>query len=265
MIQIKYSIYKPAGNDTALVYGTNYTKTIKKKINNAIMKKHTNVEQVGFINNNGKKELQMAGGEFCGNATRSAAYNYLHGMQGKIQICVNAKDTIIAGIDKNKKAWCEIPLYKNSNIITEKENGVFIVEMKGITIIVIQEFKVKKYLRNKNKLKQMGRNLIDNYNLVNNSAVGVMFCEKEKEKIKINPIVWVKDIDTLFYETACGSGSTAVCMVESYLKKQSQKIDILQPSGLIITASVDYKNNKFEKAIISGHIENDGMIYSLNL
>ncbi len=265
MKQIKYSIYRPAGNDTALVYGTNYTKKMKKMINDAIMKKHTNVEQVGFININGKKELQMAGGEFCGNATRSAAYNYLNGMPGKIQICVNSKDKIIAGVDKDKRAWCEIPLYENSNINAEKENGVFIVEMKGITIVVIKEFKAKNYLCNKDKLKQTGRNLINNYNLVNNSAVGVIFCEKKNEKIKINPIVWVKAIDTLFYETACGSGSTAVCIVESYLKKQSQKIDILQPSDLIITASVDYKNNGFQQAIISGNIENDGIIYSLNL
>ncbi len=265
MKEIKYSIYRPAGNETALVYGIDYTKEMKKEINDAIMKKHTNVEQVGFINNNGKKELQMAGGEFCGNATRSAAYNYLDGIQGKVQICVNSKDKILAGVDKNKKAWCEIPLYEDSNIITEKENGVFIVKMKGITIVVIQEFKAKKYLNNKSDLKEIGRKLIDNYNLVNSSAVGVIFCEKEKERIKINPVVWVKDIDTLFYETACGSGSTAVCIVESYLKKQGQKIDILQPSGLIITATIDYKNNKFQKAMISGNIENDGIIYSLNL
>lgn len=157
MERIKYLIYRPAGNDTALVYGTNYTKEMKKKINDSIMKKHSNVEQVGFINNTGRKELQM--------------------------------------------------------------------------------------------------------------AVGVMFCEKEaeNEKIKINPIVWVKDIDTLFYETACGSGSVAVCLVESYLKKQGQKIDIIQPSGLTITANVDYKENNFERAIISGNIEKDGKTYELDL
>ena len=55
----------------------------EKKINDFIMKKHKNVEQVGFININGIKELQMAGGEFCENATRSAAYSYLNGKQGK--------------------------------------------------------------------------------------------------------------------------------------------------------------------------------------
>ena len=32
MERIKYLIYRPAGNDTALVYGTNYTKEMKKKI-----------------------------------------------------------------------------------------------------------------------------------------------------------------------------------------------------------------------------------------
>ena len=75
----------------------------------------------------------------------------------------------------------------------------------------------------------------------------------------------MKSIDTLFYETACGSGSTAVCMLKAYLKNQSQKIDILQPSGLTITAKIDYKDNKYRKAIISGNIENDGKIYTLNI
>lgn len=265
MSKIRYSIYRPAGNDTALVYGTNYTQEVKKKINDSIMKVHSNVEQVGFINNTGKNELLMAGGEFCGNATRSAAFNYLNGTPGTIQIYVNSEDKIIAGVDKNKNAWCEIPLYDDWDIITKKDDGIYSVKMKGITIVVIQEFKAKKYLNNKNDLKRIGRKFINNYNLKNDSAVGVMFCEKESEIIKINPIVWVKDIDTLFYETACGSGSTAVCMIEAYLKNQSQTLNILQPSGLIITSKVDYYKNKFQKAIISGNIENDGIIYSLNL
>ena len=74
---IKYAICRPGGNDTALVYGSDYTQEQKKCINDAIMKKHSNVEQVGFIDFNKKPELQMAGGEFCGNATRSAANLYL--------------------------------------------------------------------------------------------------------------------------------------------------------------------------------------------
>lgn len=48
-------------------------------------------------------------------------------------------------------------------------------------------------------------------------------------------------------------------------KKTRTKIDIIQPSGLTITANVDYKENNFERAIISGNIENDGKTYELDL
>ena len=92
-----------------------------------------------------------------------------------------------------------------------------------------------------------------------------MFCETEQELLKINPIVWVKAIDTLFYETACGSGTTAVCMVEAFLKKQNQKIDVLQPSGLVITASIINEEGHISKATISGNVETDGKTYSMEI
>ena len=76
---------------------------------------------------------------------------------------------------------------------------------------------------------------------------------------------WVKEINTLFYETACGSGTTAICMVEAYMKKQSVEIDVLQPSGLIITSYINYNEGDFTKAIILGNVETDGKRYSIQL
>ena len=124
---------------------------------------------------------------------------------------------------------------------------------------------LKKYLKNSSDLKEIGRNLINEYKLKNNSAVGVIFCENKYNTIKINPVVWVKDIDTLFLETACGSGSIAVCIVEAFLKNHNQIINILQPSGLIITARVDYNNGIFQKTIITGDIDCDKKIYYLRM
>ena len=69
------------------------------------MAKHANVEQVGFVEIGKRPELQMAGGEFCGNATRSAASIYLNGKEGNLQMLVNSKDVINTGIDENGKAW----------------------------------------------------------------------------------------------------------------------------------------------------------------
>lgn len=262
---IRYTICKPGGNDTALVYGTDYTSSEKKCINDAIMAKHPNVEQVGFIDLNKRPELQMAGGEFCGNATRSAANVYLSAKEGNIEIVVNGKDIINAGVDCMKNAWCEIPLYYGDDMITEKEAGIYIVKMNGMISVVIQENVASKYLENKDDLKKIGMDFIHKYNLEFSEAVGVMFCETINGKLKINPVVWVKSIDTLFYETACGSGTTAVAMVQTYLEGKNKEMDIIQPSGMIIIANIMMDNQKICKAIISGQVESDNTIYSIKL
>lgn len=265
MKNIKYSIYIPGGNDTALVYGLNYTKKQRKEINDIIMSKHPNIEQVGFLGPKQKPELQMAGGEFCGNATRSTASFYLEGKKGNIKILVNSNDYINAGVDERGQAWCEIPLCKEKDVIVQKEQGIYIVKLKGMTSVVIKSEKAKKFLLNRSKIKYSGMQLIKEYELENNDAVGVMFCEYINNVLKINPVVWVKSINTLFYETACGSGTTATAMVEAFEKNTNQEIDILQPSNSVITSKVDFDGINFKKAIIKGKVETNNKIYNLNI
>ena len=96
--QVEYIKVIPGGNDTALVLKKGYTPKEKIAINNAILENDKTIEQVGFVDSNYEPELQMAGGEFCGNATRSAAYYYLNGDCGEIKIKVNNKDFINAGV-----------------------------------------------------------------------------------------------------------------------------------------------------------------------
>ena len=73
--KIEYKILNPGGNKTALVKGTNFTDKQKCLINRLIMEKYLDVEQVGFLSNETNR-LEMAGGEFCANATRCAIYEY---------------------------------------------------------------------------------------------------------------------------------------------------------------------------------------------
>ena len=73
-VPYRYTIIRPGGNDTALVLGIERDFNKRKQINDQIMKKYSKVEQVGFVNPDPTEpELLMAGREFCGNATRSAA------------------------------------------------------------------------------------------------------------------------------------------------------------------------------------------------
>lgn len=108
-------------------------------------------------------------------------------------------------------------------------------------------------------------NFIKKYELEESKAVGVIFCERENDLLKINPIVWVKSINTTFYETACGSGTIAVAILEAFQKKSSQSIDIIQPYGMIITAEVTYSNEKILKTVITGEVKKDENKYSIKI
>ncbi len=77
---IRYSIFDPTGNITALV--ESYVDIGRQPdIAADIMRMHPDVEQVGFVrfDETGSRapvQLRMAGGEFCGNATMCAAALY---------------------------------------------------------------------------------------------------------------------------------------------------------------------------------------------
>ena len=254
---VSYVIFVPGGNATALVEKLGYTPEVRKAINDKIMADNSElVEQVGFVERGSQPELKMAGGEFCGNATRSAAFYYLNGKPGEIKIKVN-EDYINAGVYENGDAWCEIPLYFGDDVIVELETGIHKVKMNGMTTLVIRDDVAAEYLADRDNIKEHGMHFIHHYHLDECEAVGVMFLEKVDSALKINPVVWVRAIDTLFYETACGSGTTATVMVESYLSRESKSMDILQPSGHKITAQIEYDEGKILNARISGVVETD--------
>ena len=264
VFQVEYIKFIPGGNNTALVLTKNYTAKEKKEINDVILNYDKSIEQVGFVDKEQFPELQMAGGEFCGNATRSAAYYYLKGKAGTIKVLVNGRDEINTGVYENGDAWCEIPLYHGNDAIIEKEAGIYQVRMNGMVSIVISEDIAKQYLQQKDKLKEFAMLFIDKYELRENEAVGVMFLERTS-KLKIHPVVWVKSIDTLYYETGCGSGTTATAMVEAFLKNKNQKLEIVQPSGLAITAEITIENKHVIKAVISGKVNTDGEVVKVSV
>jgi len=92
-----------------------------------------------------------------------------------------------------------------------------------------------------------------------------MFVDKTKKYIKIYPIVWVKEIDTLFFENACGSGTIATSMVETWLTKKSSKYQIMQQSGKFLETEITIKDNIIKKAILKGEIKTDKISRSIKI
>lgn len=252
-----FNIMIPGGNDTCLIDGIINDPLLRKKINDTIMREYPNVEQVGFIDETSTiPRLEMAWWEFCGNATRSFVYKFFWWNTGEWKFSISGTDrTLNAGIKENWEVWSEMPIYKDVEKIKQDKNGNYIVEMQGITHYICYD----EYIGDKNDpaykdiLKQKTMEKIRELWLDTYPASWIMYVKQDGEWISIEPVVYVKSIDSLFYETACWSGTTAVWMVEALKNKKSTILPILQPSWQKISIEVRYneQDKVFENAIIS--------------
>ncbi|QQS39510.1 hypothetical protein IPM62_02770 [Candidatus Woesebacteria bacterium] len=244
----KYNIYRPGGNDTALVTAMVKNVVLKGQINKMIMKANPKVEQVGFVDKK-NKVLEMAGGEFCGNATRAATYYFLGGKQGVLEIKTSGvKNRLLSGIKGNYEVWTRIPIYKDLKKITKIEIG-YIVPMQGITHVVTE-------IPIGENIKKQGFDILTSLNLITKPAAGVIYVSKTKGGLKIDPVIWVRNIETLFYETACASGTAAVGLIQTLKQGKSiNDLPILQPSQETISTTVGINKGKFETSTISGQVK----------
>ena len=258
--EVKYKILNPGGNKTALISRSEYTDSQKRLINKMIMEKNSQVEQVGFLSNKINR-LEMAGGEFCINATRCAVYEYLGGKEGEIGLTVSGTNKKILGkVLEDKKVEIQLEISKNIADLYEIKNDFTCIKIDGILIAILDEEKSKTYIeklkeneeKTKNELKQLMITELDS----EEKAIGIILLEKKLERIKINPIVWVKEINTVFYETACGSGSLGTA-IYNYLNSKDKKIELIQPSGYSINIELKENESYIEKAIISGIVEEE--------
>ncbi len=261
----QFNIIKPGGNDTCIITSAVNDQVERKRLNDLIMSNYSNVEQVGFLSDD---QLNMAGGEFCGNATRSSAFLILNGKPGEIKLNVSGvKDALVCGVNQNLEAYAQMPIYSDPEKITpiRQPNGLpdYLVEIEGISHLITFNTESIDGL-SEEKIKQLAKNRIDELSLDKLPAAGVIFTQKQESSYQITPVVYVRDIDTLFYETACGSGTTALGLVLSKINNQSiDDIPVIQPSGMDIKVSVDFDGQKFRTAFIKGKIESlsKGEIY----
>lgn len=256
--KIEYKILNPGGNKTALVRSTNFTDKQKCLINRLIMEKYFEVEQVGFLSNETNR-LEMAGGEFCMNATRCAVYEYSKENKDSIEISVSGTNNILRGrVLNDNKVEIKLDISKNIDELIEVQNDYTIVKIDGILIVIFDEEESKEYIRklkgNEELAKKELKEFMSKSIQTDEKAIGIMLLEKISDKIKINPIVWVKDIDTVFYETACGSGSLATAIYNYYNCKE-EMLELIQPSGYTVSIVLNTKKQYIEDAIITGIVE----------
>ena len=104
--------------------------------------------------------------------------------------------------------------------------------------------------------KELALDLLRRYDLDKRPAAGVIVVGEEASGLAIKPFVYVRDIDTFYYESACGSGTLAVGLAKANKSQQSIKgLRLLQPSGMPIEVDVELNDQGIILASINGPVK----------
>lgn len=249
-MNIDYCLLNPNQNITILVE-TYVERKFQPFVAKKLMEAEPSCEQVGFVE---KDMLQMAGGEFCGNATICYAAllneNIEINAQKSLSLRVSGADTNV-DVSLAKTAQNEFSAvvtmpkaisYKKIMLSVENESKEFYsVEFNGITHIISLESFSKKLAE---KL------CVEWCNTLMCDALGIMFLSEDLSNVI--PLVYVKKSNTLFWESSCASGTAAVGV---YLKETyNNSFKYLKfPAGVLGVEVKDGKILLHGKTIIIKH------------
>lgn len=241
-----------------------------KEIANKLMD-YNNIhgEQVGFIQREGSFiKLQMMGGEFCGNATRSlAAYMVHSGYPGIKKVDngyeVELKASGVEGIlrcfvrptNKENIYYSQIDMPLPLEIKEESYNTVeaIKVHLPGIVHIIVDASKIE----DEDKFFQVVKSEMDKREY---DAFGIMFYDKKNNFLK--PLVYVKATDSLYWERSCASGTCALGVALAYEENKPISKSIHQPGGNL-EVYIDCKDGKVTELKLDGPVEivSEGIVY----
>ncbi len=246
-------------------------------ISNTLMDySNLHAEQVGFIESSREDSslirLQMMGGEFCGNATRSLAAYMVHshypqvskiGDKYMVSLEVSGMDNIIN---------CEVESLQKDNLYLSKikmplplsvkeikihyENtpiNLIRVDLPGITHFIVDVEKIM----DKTEFYEIVKKTM---NTEEYDAFGVMYYNYNTNFME--PLVYVKATDSLFWERSCASGSCALGCSLAFMGKRSIDKEIHQPGGNL-KVSVGYNEEKIDSLYLNGEVEivSEGIVY----
>lgn len=249
MRNLPFHILWPGGNTTALVSEL-IAREAQPSIAKKIMQENPTIEQVGFFElpttPGADARLQMMGGEFCGNATRAAAFYYIRS-RGKDQ-SINTVEMEVSGLNKL------LPVVTDSEQTklqfspdffvkaTETPDGL-LVDLLGIRhLIIMSESSVS------------DSELINRYG-VDVPALGLIKVKPVGDTLCIDPHVWVREIGSLVPETGCASGSAATAIAASIKSGKEGLFHIKQPSGEVYLVNLEYSKKVLVSITLTGIVK----------
>lgn len=244
---VDYIVANPTGNITVLVT-TPVDKDSRFEVVQEMFNKVPTCEQVGFITiiNDSTIKLEMMGGEFCGNATISAAAHLasVTGLEQNHQavICVES-----SGIDHPVPVIIKC-LGNNSYIGTLEMptptliyyDGCPLVHLDGISHLLIPAGNMS--------VEELETSIKKLATEINTLALGIVQYEEDENGVTIIPLVYVPASETLVWENGCASASIAVGYYRYMQNNANTSTDVLQPGG---TIRISVENNRI---LLTGNV-----------
>ena len=241
---ITYNYIDPTGNITILVESDvkAYDHIL---VADRLMEAESACEQVGFVGKSDKADtkLEMASGEFCGNATMSAAALFCDEAGAGKDVETTVRVETAAGIvpvditprtEKGKRYYegrvkMPIPVGIKSRRFSymDREWELPIVHFDGIShIIALTEEVGFTDDETVDVLKKW-------WGEIRTPCLGIMLIDEKKRtsdseiSVRMRPMVYASGVETCYWESSCASGTTALA---AYYK---QKYNI---NELVLTA-----------------------------
>lgn len=236
---LRYSIFDPTGNTTALVESETPVPD-QPAVAAALMQRHPELEQVGFVRGTA---LRMAGGEFCGNASMCAAALTLlrrppesedetalllrvSGASQPVEVHLRAE---------GPRCWSAAVRMPPAQGIEETEfrfgslRGTLpLVRMEGIAHLIVEpESPFFSLLSDRPAAERAVREWARTLAV---SGLGLMFLD---DAGRLTPLVHIPASDTLFWENSCASGSAAVGMALAARAGEPVSLALEEPGGTL--------------------------------
>jgi diaminopimelate epimerase len=225
----------PAGNITLFVLGRKRDAALAKEL---MGDPRFKAEQVGFVEYDGQggASMTMAGGEFCGNATRSFALLLARerGLTGKtrMELTVSgAEKPVEVAVDAEAgTAEAAMPLPGSFQCLAVGSACLPAVLFGGITHVIAEGWDASE--ENFDRIFDAAQKQLDG-GAASFDAFGVMFYDAEA--CFMRPAVYVAALDSLVFESSCGSGSAALVawLSESSASEGETRLALRQPGGTI--------------------------------
>ncbi|MCR5041907.1 MAG: hypothetical protein K6C36_07425, partial [Clostridia bacterium] len=256
----EYTLFDPTKNVTALVT-TEIDPDLRAAAAAKIMEKEPACEQVGFVytDRDGRSRLDMAGGEFCGNASMAAgllfapepalrqpellpgcseapysAELYVSGTPGPVEVAVMPWPDGAFG--------CSVRMPRPEKIFSAelpfegKTYRLPVVSFPGISHVIVRSGLFTREQAEKAVriwCRELGVSALGIMN-IESPVPGDKMIQSGAEALKMVPLVFVPAADTLFWESSCASGSAALGAYVLSLpgaenETEAAAVDISQP------------------------------------